>query len=76
MLEIRDTIDWSGVRNPVFVLLGLWIGFFLVVHAFIRVLNKHTLPFIGIQFGSYLALQGSLILLLILLYLLAKKQHR
>ena len=59
-----------------FVLLGLWIGFFLVVHAFIRVLNKHTLPFIGIQFGSYLALQGSLILLLILLYLLAKKQHR
>jgi putative solute:sodium symporter small subunit len=75
MLEIRDAIDWSRVRKSVFVLLGMWIVFFLVVHAFVHALNKLTLPIVGVRLGSYLAIQGSLILVLVLLYLLAKKQQ-
>lgn len=75
MLEIRDAIDWSGVRKSVFVLLGMWIVFFLVVYAFVHALNKLTLPIVGVRLGSYLAIQGSLILVLVLLYLLAKKQQ-
>ena len=41
---------------------------------FIHVLNKLTVPVVGIPLGYYLAAQGSLIVLLALLYLLAKKQ--
>ncbi len=75
MLEAKNHVDWSGIRNPLFVLLGLWIGFFLIIHAFIHALNKLTLPLVGLPVGHYLAAQGSLIVLLALLYLLAKKQH-
>jgi putative solute:sodium symporter small subunit len=75
MLEAKDHVDWSGVRNPLFALLGSWIGFFLVIHGFIHALNKLTVPILGLPFGYYLAAQGSLIVLLALLYLLAKKQH-
>jgi putative solute:sodium symporter small subunit len=75
MLEAKDHVDWSGIRNSLFVLLGLWIVFFLVVHGFIHALNKLTVPFVGLPLGHYVAAQASLIVLLALLYLLAKKQH-
>ncbi|TMJ30138.1 MAG: DUF4212 domain-containing protein [Alphaproteobacteria bacterium] len=75
MLEAKDHVDWLGIRNPLFVLLGLWIVFFLIIHGFIHALNKLTVPFVGLRFGYYMAAQGSLIVLLALLYLLAKKPH-
>jgi putative solute:sodium symporter small subunit len=75
MLEAKDLVDWSGVRNPLFVLLGLWIVFFLIIHGFIHALNKLTVPVVGLPFGYYMAAQGSIIVLLALLYLLAKKPH-
>jgi putative solute:sodium symporter small subunit len=75
MLEAKDHVDWSGIRNPLFVLLGLWIAFFLIIHGFIHALNKLTVPVVGLPLGYYVAAQGSLIVLLALLYLLAKKQH-
>ena len=34
MLETKDHVDWQGIRSPVVLLLGLWVGFFLVVHPF------------------------------------------
>ncbi len=73
MLEAKDHVDWSGIRNPLFAVLGLWITFFLIIHGFIHALNKLTVPILGLPFGYYLAAQGSLIVLLALLYLLAKK---
>ena len=75
MLEAKDHVDWSGVRNSLFVLLGLWVVFFLIIHAFVHALNKLSVPFVGLPLGSYLAAQGSLIVFLALLYLLAKKQQ-
>jgi putative solute:sodium symporter small subunit len=75
MLEAKDHVDWSGIRNPLFVLLGLWIVFFLIIHGFIHALNRLTVPIVGLPFGSYLAAQGSLVVLVVLLYLLAKKRH-
>jgi putative solute:sodium symporter small subunit len=75
MLEAKDHVDWPGMRSPLFALLGLWIAFFLVIHGFIHALNKVTVPILGVPFGYYMAAQGSLIVLLALLYLLAKKQH-
>ncbi len=75
MLEAKDHVDWSGIRNPLFVLLGLWIAFFLVIHGFIHALNKLTVPFVGLPLGYYMAAQGSLVVLLALLYLLSKKSH-
>ena len=74
MLEAKNHVDWWGIRNSLLVLLGLWIVFFLIIHGFIHVLNKLTVPVVGIPLGYYLAAQGSLIVLLALLYLLAKKQ--
>jgi len=76
MLEAKDHVDWSGIRNSLLVLLALWIVFFLIINAFIRTLNKLIVPVVGLPFGSYMAAQGSLIVLLVLLYLLAKKQHQ
>jgi putative solute:sodium symporter small subunit len=73
MLETKDHVDWQGIRSPVVLLLGLWVGFFLVVHPFTHALNKLTVPVIGLPLGHYVAAQGSLIVFLALLYLLAKK---
>jgi putative solute:sodium symporter small subunit len=75
MFEAKDQVDWQGIRNPLFGLLGAWIAFFLVIHGFIHALNKLTVPLVGLPFGYYLAAQGSLVVLVALLRLLARRQH-
>ena len=74
-MEAKDHVDWSGIRNPLFVLLGIWMVFFLIVHGSIHPLNKLIVPIVRLPFGSYMAAQGSLVVLLALLYLIAKRQH-
>jgi putative solute:sodium symporter small subunit len=60
--------SWSRTKNLVLVLLGLWIFHFLVVHIFITALNKVTVPVLGFPLGFYLAVQGSLIVFMVMLF--------
>jgi putative solute:sodium symporter small subunit len=76
MFEADERVDWSAIRNPLFVLLGFWLTFFLIVHASLRALNKLMIPVIGVPLGYYVAAQGSAAVLVAFLYLLTSKQRR
>ena len=63
----RHHVSWSRTKNLMLVLLGLWLLHFLVVHLFITTLNKVTVPILGFPLGFYLAVQGSLIVFVVVL---------
>src|SRR5437899_2328592 len=58
ILDPKDHLHWSRIKNLMLTLLGLWIFYFLVVHIFITTLNKITVPVLGFPLGFYLAAQG------------------
>ena len=74
-LRARRHASWSRTRNLVLVMLGLWICHFLVVHIFITALNKVTVPVLGFPLGFYLAVQGSLIVFLVMLLWFGRQQR-
>ncbi len=56
--------------------LGIWFFFGYVIHMFVHVLNKVTIPILGFPLGFYMAAQGSLIVFVVQLFLFAKQQNR
>jgi putative solute:sodium symporter small subunit len=59
---------WLRTRNLMLVMLGLWIGCFLVVYCSGAALNKATVPLLGFPVGFYLPVQGSVIVFVVTLY--------
>ena len=73
-LAARHQAQWARTKNLMLVMLGLWISYFLVVHIFITTLNKVTVPVLGLPLGTYLAMQGTLVVFLSSLYCFARRQ--
>jgi len=65
---------WSRTKNLMLAMLGLWISYFLVVHFFIVPLNRIIVPILGVPLGVYLALQGALIVFVVMLFSFGKAQ--
>lgn len=57
---------WSRTRNLTIVVLVLWFIFSFVVHWFAKDLNQAS--FIGFPLGYYFAVQGSLAIFVILIF--------
>lgn len=61
-----DAAHWVKTRTLTFVILALWIVFAFVAHVFAKELNEYT--FIGFPLGYYMAVQGSLIAFVVLIF--------
>lgn len=65
---------WSRTRNLTIVVLILWAIFALIVHLFAGGLNE--MSFIGFPLGYYFAVQGSLAIFVILIFVHNRMQDR
>lgn len=63
---------WRRTRNLMLVMLALWIVFGVVVHMFMDSLNSVT--FIGFPLGDTMAVQGSPIAFVVMLFWFARRQ--
>jgi len=63
---------WAKTKSLTFTVLVIWAIFSFVVHCFANELN--SISFIGFPLGYYMAAQGSLIVFVVLIWYLAKRQ--
>ena len=63
---------WSKTRNLTFAVLAIWFVFSFVVHWFAQSLNESN--FLGFPLGYYMAVQGSLIVFVLLIFIQNKIQ--
>jgi putative solute:sodium symporter small subunit len=70
----NDNAHWKKTTRLMFMHLGLWLFFGYIVHMFVHVLNKVTIPILGFPLGFYMAAQGSLIAFVVMLFFFARQQ--
>ena len=70
----ENNAHWEKTRSLTFLVLGLWVIFSFVVHWFAVPLNN--MSFIGFPLGYYMAVQGSLIVFVILIFFLNWRQDK
>jgi putative solute:sodium symporter small subunit len=75
ILEATVQAHWARTKHLMLVTLGLWISYFMVVHVFILQLNRITVPVIELPLGLYLAVQGSLIVFMVMLFWFGRNQR-
>jgi putative solute:sodium symporter small subunit len=74
MRELSRHPYWQRSKNPLLVLLGLWIAFSAIVQLYVSALNKITVPVLGMPLGMYIAVQGSLVVFVIAVVWLARRR--
>ena len=70
---LKEEFRRSGIKNLILVMLTGWAFYFLAVHLFILKLNKITVPILGLPLGYYMAVQGALVVFVVLLFRFAKR---
>jgi putative solute:sodium symporter small subunit len=76
MAESKEQAHWRKTTNLMLTHLGIWFFFGFIIHMFVYVLNKVTIPFLGFPLGFYMAAQGSLIVFVVQLFLFARQQDK
>ena len=81
MPEATDTkqneeAHWRKTTNLMLMHLGIWFFFGYIIHMFVNVLNKVTIPILGFPLGFYMAAQGALIVFVVQLFLFARQQNK
>ena len=76
MQRTNDEIHWLRTTNLMLIHLGIWFFFGFIIHMFVNVLNKFTIPVLDFPLGFYMAAQGSLIVFVVQLFLFAVQQDR
>jgi putative solute:sodium symporter small subunit len=64
------------LRRTMMVMLPVWLAYFLAVSLSVKNLNAVTLPYVDMQLGTYLVIQGSVLAFAVTLYLLARAATR
>ena len=70
----KRQLHWQKTRNLTLVILVIWFIFSFVVHWFAKDLN--VMSFIGFPLGYYFAVQGSLIIFVLLIFLQNRYQDK
>jgi putative solute:sodium symporter small subunit len=63
------------LKNLLLVTLAGWVSYFLGINLAILKLNKIIVPIIDLPLGFYMAVQGSIVMFIILLFWFAKYQR-
>lgn len=69
-----DNVHWQKTRRLTFIVLALWVVFSFVVHWFANGLN--SISFMGFPLGYYMAVQGSLVVFVVLIFYLNWQQDK
>ncbi len=72
----REEAHWRKTTNLMLTHLGIWFFFGYIIHMFVNVLNKVTIPILGFPLGFYMAAQGALIVFVVQLFLFARQQNK
>jgi putative solute:sodium symporter small subunit len=76
MSETKEQAHWRKTTNLMLTHLGIWFFFGYIIHMFVNVLNKVTIPILGFPLGFYMAAQGALIVFVVQLFLFARQQNK
>jgi putative solute:sodium symporter small subunit len=74
MATSTEEAHWKKTTVLMLTHLGIWFFFSFIIHMFVNVLNKVTIPVLGFPLGFYMAAQGSLIVFVVMLFVFAKQQ--
>jgi cation/acetate symporter len=67
---------WIRTTRLMLVLLALWLLLSIAVHAFVVPLNRLTIPFLDLPFGSFMAAHGAIVAFAVMSFQFAKRQNR
>jgi putative solute:sodium symporter small subunit len=74
--KANEEAHWRKTTNLMLIHLGIWFFFGYIIHMFVNVLNKVTIPVLGFPLGFYMAAQGALIVFVVQLFLFARQQNK
>jgi len=72
LVEAQNSPYVIRYKKPLLVMLGLWMTYFLLVNWFVHSLNKIAVPVLEIPLGTYLAVQGAVIMFGVALFRFAR----
>jgi len=61
LVQAQSSPTIARMKKLLLVMLGIWMTYFLLVNWFVHSLNKIAVPVLGIPLGTYLAVQGAVI---------------
>src|SRR5581483_4389891 len=62
LVQAQNSPTVARMKKLLLVMLGIWMSYFLLVNWFVHSLNKIAVPVIDIPLGTYLAVQGAVIM--------------
>ncbi|MBI3435105.1 MAG: DUF4212 domain-containing protein [Proteobacteria bacterium] len=72
---VTGLLPRQNLRKLLLTLLAAWIGYFVLINAFVRMLNTVDVPWLGMPLGIFLPIQGAIIVFIVLLHGLARPRH-
>ena len=74
MPENRQDLYWDKTFRLMLIMIGIWVVFGYLIHAFVIPLNGIKIA--GFPLGFYMASQGSLIVFVAMLFWFARRQDQ
>jgi len=75
LVQAQSSPTVVRVKKLLLVMLGLWMTYFLLVNWFVHSLNKIAVPVLEIPLGTYLAVQGAVIVFGVTLFRFARSTN-
>lgn len=73
LAQTQKRLDWGRSKRLLGVMFALWIGYFVLVNAYVHKLSKITLPVIEIPLDLYLTAQGAAVVFAVALFRFARR---
>ena len=73
--DLKTQLQRQRLKNLLLVTLAGWVSYFLGINLAIIKLNRIIVPIINLPLGFYMAVQGSIVMFIILLFWFAKHQR-
>jgi putative solute:sodium symporter small subunit len=73
VLPGNERLEWGELKRVMLTALTAWLAYFLVVNMFVRTLNKVIIPVLDMPLGVYLAVQGTVIVFAVAVYVIARR---
>jgi putative solute:sodium symporter small subunit len=73
--NLRKQLELNRLKNLLLITLAGWVAYFIGINLAIIKLNKIIVPIINLPLGFYMAVQGSIVMFIILLFWFAKHQR-
>jgi len=72
LVQAQNSPTVARMKKLLLVMLGIWMTYFLLVNWFVHSLNKIAVPVLEIPLGTYLAVQGAVIMFGVALFRFAR----